>query len=85
VVLSHQLWTSVYGGDPAVIGRTVRGERLGFTVIGVTPARFTGVDQFVRPAFFVLPCCAADGSEAPPPVSSGAMTTGWPSGHSGGA
>jgi predicted permease len=53
VVLSHELWTSVYGGDPGVVGRTIRLNGADFTVIGVTPARFTGVDQFVRPAFFV--------------------------------
>jgi predicted permease len=52
VVLSHELWTSVYGADPTVVGRTIRLNGADFTVIGVAPARFTGVDQYVRPAFF---------------------------------
>jgi putative ABC transport system permease protein len=53
VVLSHSLWTSAFGADPAVLGRAVRLNGLDFTVVGVAPERFTGVDQFVRPALFV--------------------------------
>ena len=53
VVLSHELWTSAFGADPLVVGRTIRLNGAAFTVIGVAPSRFTGVDQYVRPAFFV--------------------------------
>ena len=53
VVLSHAQWTSGFGADPGVLGRTVRLNGLDFTVIGVAPERFTGMDQYVRPALFV--------------------------------
>jgi putative ABC transport system permease protein len=53
VVLSHALWTSVFAGDPRVVGRAVRLNGAEFTVVGVAPDRFTGMDLFLRPALFV--------------------------------
>lgn len=41
-VISHGLWQRRFGGDPAVIGRTVRLSGHPFTVVGVAPAGFTG-------------------------------------------
>ena len=43
VVLSHRLWVSQFGSDPAVIGTPVRLDREVHTVIGVMPAG-SGVD-----------------------------------------
>ena len=43
VVLSHVYWHRRFGGDPSVIGRTVRLDDRAFTVIGVTPSSFTGL------------------------------------------
>ena len=41
VILSARLWQERFGGDPAVLGRTVRlGERT-YTVVGVMPAVFS--------------------------------------------
>ena len=37
VMLSHHIWTNRYGGDPAVLGRTVRIDGRPATVIGVMP------------------------------------------------
>ena len=40
VVLGHALWQSRFGGDPAVIGKTIDLSGTTFTVIGVAPAWF---------------------------------------------
>jgi predicted permease len=40
VVLSHTLWQQRFGGDPAVIGRTVTVDGTNAEVIGVMPASF---------------------------------------------
>jgi predicted permease len=41
-VLSHRFWTRVLEGDPKIVGRTIRLNRVGFTVIGVAPPGFEG-------------------------------------------
>jgi predicted permease len=43
-VLGHAYWQSAYGGDPEVLGRAVAVGDLTYTVIGVAPPGFTGVD-----------------------------------------
>jgi putative ABC transport system permease protein len=53
VVLGAAVWQQEFGSDPAVLGRTIRINGSPFTVIGVAPAEFTGLDQYVRSAFFV--------------------------------
>lgn len=40
MVISHGLWQSRFGGDPAVIGRTVSVDRKPWQIIGVMPANF---------------------------------------------
>ncbi len=40
VVLSHELWTSTFGSDPAIIGRAVTLDDKSYTVIGVMPVGF---------------------------------------------
>ena len=47
-VLSHHYWQERFGGDPAVIGKEVKLNRIAFTVIGVTPPAFTGTLQVGR-------------------------------------
>jgi putative ABC transport system permease protein len=37
-VLSHPLWLSQFGGDPAVVGRSIRLNGEPYTIVGVTPA-----------------------------------------------
>ena len=47
VVLGHDLWRSRFGGDPGVLGRTVRVDGVPRTVVGVMPDGFAypgGVD-----------------------------------------
>ena len=53
VVLGRTMWEQEFGSDPAVLGRSVRINGNEFTVIGVAPPEFSGMDQFVRSDFFV--------------------------------
>jgi predicted permease len=51
-VLGHDFWKSEFGGDPFVIGRVVRLNGTDFTVIGVAPESFPGMQIFLRPDFY---------------------------------
>src|SRR5262249_19435391 len=53
VVLSHQLWRSVFNADPGVLGTTVTLGKDPFTVIGVAPARFHGTDRLDWPDYWI--------------------------------
>ena len=44
VVISHRFWLRHFGGAPDVIGRTLTLQRVPFTVVGVMPPGFFGVD-----------------------------------------
>ena len=44
VVISDAFWRSHFGGDPDVVGRTLKLNRIPLTVIGVAPAGFTGTE-----------------------------------------
>jgi putative ABC transport system permease protein len=52
VVLAHDLWLTAFGADPAIIGKTIILNRRLFTVAGVAPEGFSGVD-FAKVSFFV--------------------------------
>ncbi len=52
VVLGHEFWTRSFYADPSVIGRTVRLNGIPFTVIGVAPEGFSGLDRYTRFEFF---------------------------------
>src|SRR5262249_28668303 len=53
VVLGRGMWEQEFASDPTVLGRTVRINGVPFTVIGVAPGSFTGLNQYVRSDFFV--------------------------------
>ena len=53
VVLGRTMWEHEFGSDPAVLGRSVRINGNAFTVVGVAPSEFTGMNQYVRSDFFV--------------------------------
>ena len=53
VDLGSTMWAQEFGSDAAVLGRTVRINGHEFTVIGVTPPSFSGMNQYVRADFFV--------------------------------
>ncbi len=53
VVLDHDEWTQQFSADPAIVDRRIHIGGIEFTVIGVTPPGFTGIDHDVRPAFYI--------------------------------
>ena len=53
VVLGHDFWKNEFVADSSILGKSIRINGLDFTVIGVAPESFKGMDQYVRPAFFV--------------------------------
>lgn len=53
VVLSHEFWLTHFNGSDSAVGSKIRLDGMEFTVVGVAPAAFTGVDQFVKPAMYV--------------------------------
>ncbi len=57
-VLSHALWQNRFGGDAAVLGRSVRINGVPFTVVGVAPREFTGAGAM--PFDVWLPLAAFD-------------------------
>jgi predicted permease len=46
VVLSYHLWWNHFGADPAIIGKPVNVAGHSFTVIGVAPSSFRGLDIY---------------------------------------
>jgi putative ABC transport system permease protein len=40
IVLSHHMWMKRFGGDAAILGRTIKTGTTDFTVVGVMPPRF---------------------------------------------
>jgi putative ABC transport system permease protein len=53
VVLGFDFWKNTLGSDPSLINAGVLINGIDFNVIGVAPESFTGLDQFIRPAFYV--------------------------------
>ena len=53
VILGYDFWQSQFKGDRDVIDRVIRLNGLDFTVVGVAPEKFTGLDQYFRNALFV--------------------------------
>jgi putative ABC transport system permease protein len=44
-VISYAFWQRQYAGAADVIGKSIELDRVPFTIVGVTPPEFTGVDQ----------------------------------------
>jgi macrolide transport system ATP-binding/permease protein len=64
VVLDHRTWRTRFGADPAIAGRRVRIANTDFTVIGVTPESFRGLDLDVWPTFY-MPLAMVDEVQTP--------------------
>ncbi len=63
-VLGHAPWRKSFGSDPKVLGRTVRLNTRPFTVVGVLPASFPGVEPGMATALYVP--LAKDAELSPP-------------------
>ena len=46
VVIGHSLWMTYFAGSPDAIGKTIHIMNRPFTVVGVAPPRFAGVDVY---------------------------------------
>jgi putative ABC transport system permease protein len=55
-VISHDYWTSAYGGDPSAVGRTIPLAGHPFRIVGVSQPGFSGVDVGTAAQVFVPIC-----------------------------
>src|SRR5580704_7308800 len=53
IVLGHRLWQRRFGVDPAIAGKTILLSGNQFTVVGVAPPAFRGIDVPLDPEFWV--------------------------------
>ena len=53
MVLGPDFWQNEFASDPSILGRTVRLNGTDFTVIGVAPESFPGMQVFARPDFYM--------------------------------
>jgi predicted permease len=65
VVVSYDFWENQLARDPAAVGRSVRIKGIDFTIVGVAPKTFTGIDQFFKPSIYV-PAAMAQRLDAAP-------------------
>ena len=65
IVLSDRLWRTQFAADPSILGREVYLLGVPFTVIGVAPPGFLGLETFVQADFFIP--LMMSGAVLPPP------------------
>lgn len=53
-VISYKYWKREFGGEPSVVGREISLNRAPFTIVGIAPAEFFGVDS-AHPADVWIP------------------------------
>jgi predicted permease len=64
--ISHGYWQRRFGGDPAIIGKTISLAGMPFTIIGVTPPDFFGVEVGSSPDVFAPVMMGPQFMDAPP-------------------
>ena len=57
-VLSHALWKSRFGSDPAVIGRTIGIAGRSFDIVGIAPQEFGGLSHRLKGTHVWIPLSA---------------------------
>jgi predicted permease len=63
IVISHDLWTRRFNGDPGILGRQVRmagQSEHHFTVVGIAPPGFAGISDPWTPRHFWVPAAVTD-------------------------
>jgi macrolide transport system ATP-binding/permease protein len=53
VVLSHRMWQREFGGDPAMVGRSLTLRGLPYAIVGIMPDSFTGLVPLLTPELFM--------------------------------
>src|SRR5208282_5455528 len=53
VVLSHALWSRLFGNDPQILGRAIQLDQQEYTVVGVMPSKFHDVGNLGSPNFWI--------------------------------
>ena len=59
MLISYSLWLRMFAGDSGIVGTQVELSGHSFTIIGVTPKSFSGVDLWFRPDVYVPMMMAA--------------------------
>ena len=54
-VISYHLWQQSFSSDPAILGKSISLNAMPFTVVGVMPAEFHGIQQELEPAEIWVP------------------------------
>ncbi len=52
-VISHDLWQQDFGSAPDIVGKKILVDGIEFTIVGVAPESFTGIEQYFRPALYI--------------------------------
>ncbi|HEU5231590.1 MAG TPA: ABC transporter permease [Terriglobales bacterium] len=56
VVLNHQAWEKLFGGDPDIVGKSIvlrnGGDALEYEVIGIMPAKFASSSGYLGPSLY---------------------------------
>ena len=69
-VLRHDFWEDRFGADPAVVGQTIRLNRIAFEVVGVAPPDFRGMSLGSGPQIWIP-------MQSRPALSTGPVTPIW--------
>ncbi len=58
-ILSYEMWQQHYAADPAAIGQQIRIGGVSFSIIGVAPQEFTGLEKRAFPQMVYIPLAMA--------------------------
>jgi putative ABC transport system permease protein len=53
VVISYDFWQNDLAGSASVVGRTIRIKGIDFSIVGVAPKAFSGLDRYFQPSLYV--------------------------------